>query len=150
MLINGKEVNISAGANLRGVNLQGADLRGADLRWADLQGADLLGADLLGADLQGADLQRAHLPSPGCVLLANWGHLTGASTLALMRLDASAHPCPSMFDKWKDTGVCPYANCNVQRVANFKENRELWSPGPPPTIWEAMCMVLDEKCPGWR
>jgi hypothetical protein len=66
-----------------------------------------------------------------------------------MRLDASAHPDPGKFDEWKETGNCPYSRAKIQRIANFKENISLWSPGPAPTIWEALTMVLDEKCT-WR
>ena len=112
---------------------------------SNLRDADLCDADLCGADLCGADL-----PSPTIVLLAHWGQLSDTATLALMRLDASAHPDPEAFNRWKITGECPYSHASVQRMANFSESRDLWSPGAPPTIWEAMCMVLNEKCPGWN
>jgi hypothetical protein len=67
-----------------------------------------------------------------------------------MRLDASAHPDGSRaFTKWVRTERCPYNNCKVQRIVNFEENPDLWKTGKPPTIYQAMKMVLDEKCPGW-
>ena len=90
------------------------------------------------------------MPAPTVVLLADWGKLSDFTTRSLMRLDASAHPDPGAFDAWKRTGVCPYHNAGFKRVANFRENRDLWSPGDPPLIWEAMCYVLHEKCPGWN
>ena len=128
-----------------------ADLRGAGLREADLQGANLRWANLRWADLPGANLRGARLPAASMVLLADWGDLSDETTIALMRLDASAHPDPGAFDYWAETGDCPYgAGVPVQRVASFQERREIWSSGPPPTIWSALCMVLDEKCPGWR
>ena len=52
MLINGKEVKIERGADLRGADLYGADLRGANLYGADLCRADLRGADLCRADIE--------------------------------------------------------------------------------------------------
>ena len=68
-----------------------------------------------------------------------------------MRLDASAHPDPSAFQRWADGGGCPYGpDGRVQRVCNFTEERDLWVAGPAPTVWEAMSAILDEKCPGWR
>jgi len=45
-IINGKEYNIEAGADLRDADLCGANLRGADLRGANLRDADLCDADL--------------------------------------------------------------------------------------------------------
>jgi len=159
------------GADLQGANLQDADLRGADLRGADLQGADLQGAnlqdadlpdaDLQGANLRGADLRRADLrraylqdadlPAPSIILLANWRELSDKTTIALMRLDCSA--ClngKKRFDIWAHDGICPYNESKVQRVANFVEKKHLWKYGPPPSIYNCMKMVLDEKCPGWN
>jgi hypothetical protein len=107
-------------------------------------------ANLTGANLAGARLAGAYLPSPTMILSANWDDLSTDVTIALMRLDASGHPDPTAFDRWAAGGKCPYRDVRVQRVANFTERRKLWSPGPPPTLWEAMSMVLDEKCPGWR
>jgi hypothetical protein len=130
--------------------LENAARSKANLDGANLDGANLDGANLVRANLDGANLVRANLPSPGVVLLACWGDLSDATTLALMRLDASAHPDPFAFDRWAAGGVCPYTGVRVERAARFQERRHLWIPGPPPTLWEALCMVLDEKCPGWR
>lgn len=145
------------GANLREAYLQGAILQGAILQGAILQGANLREAylreaDLRGADLREADLREAKLPAPTMVLLASWGICSDATTTALMRLDASAHPEGSRpFTAWaRGDEACPYKSCKVQRVANFTEQRKLWSTGRPPSIWKAMEMVLDEHCPGWR
>jgi len=148
------------GANLWGANLCEADLRGANLceanlRRANLCEANLRGADLWGANLRGANLRRANLCGTGLgnptgILEAQWGSLSNNTTVALMRLDASAHPDGNQaFQAWADGGACPYTNCRFSRVANFTESRELWSPGAPPTIMEAVKMILDEKCPGW-
>ena len=137
-------------ADLSGANLRNADLRNADLRNADLSGADLRNTDLRNADLSGANLRNTNLPAPTLVLLANWGKLSNETTLALMRLDASAHPDSTLFDIWKEYGECPYSNSNIERVANFKENHKIWSQGPAPTIWEAMSMVLTESCKNWN
>ena len=138
-------------ADLRNADLGNADLWYADLRNANLRNADLWGADLRYANLRNADLRGAKLPSPSMVLLAEWDKCSDATTLALMRLDASAHPDGARaFSAWKRTGDCPYDGCRVQRVANFEERSELWSAGKPPTLWRAMCMVLDEHCPEWR
>jgi hypothetical protein len=141
------------GANLRGANLWGANLWGANLWGANLWEANLRGANLRGANLRGANLRGANLPSPGVILTAYWGECSDATTLALMRLDASAHPDPKAFDRWANgSGRCPYSDMviKVERAANFYQKAQLWAPGPPPTLWEALCMVLDEKCPGWR
>ncbi len=138
------------GASLVGASLDRASLVGASLDRASLDGASLVGASLDRARLDRASLDRARLPSPGVVLLAWWGELSDATTLALMRLDASAHPDPEAFDRWAAGGDCPYTGVLVQRAAYFKEKKSLWSPGSPPTLWEALCLVLDEKCPGWR
>ena len=126
-----------------------AHLSGADLSWADLSGVGLYKADLTRADLTGAKLSGTKF-NPTQILLAEWGELSDETTLALMRLNASAHPHPEKFDEWAKGGRCPYSNERVQRIANFIEKIELWSPGPPPTIWEAVKMVLNEKCPGWN
>ena len=124
-------------------------LNGNGGKFADLCDANLCDANLCGADLRGANLCGADLPSPSIVLLANWGKCCPETTAALMRLDASAHPIPEMFDAWASGGKCPYGNTKFQRVAVFREDKDLWSPGPPPTIWDAMVMVLDEHTK-WR
>ena len=117
----------------------------------DLQGANLRGADLRRADLRRAYLQDADLPAPSIILLANWRELSDKTTIALMRLDCSA--ClngKKRFDIWAHDGICPYNESKVQRVANFVEKKHLWKYGPPPSIYNCMKMVLDEKCPGWN
>ncbi len=138
------------GADLRGAYLREANLREANLREANLREANLGWAYLRGADLRGANLREANLPAPTMVLLAKWGVVSDELCVLLMRLDASAHPDPSAFMRWvEDADKCPYNDAPIQRVAIFKEKAELWSPGPPPTIWEAMDALLKEKCKGW-
>ena len=121
---------------------------------ADLRGADLQGADLRGAYLQGAYLQGAYLPSPTMVLLTVWGTLAPALTVELMRYDASCHPDPARFDEWAttSTGRYPYDDVNVERAAQFTEDRDLWREhgnGPCPRPYDLMIQVLAEKCPEW-
>ena len=137
--------------NLIGANLSDADLIGANLSDADLSGANLSGANLIDANLSDASLIDAKHLTPTMILLANWGRCSPNTTLQLMRLDASAHPDPASFDRWATAtgGCCPYSVSRFMRVACFSESRELWQPGPPPTVYEAMCMVLDEHCPTW-
>ena len=113
---------------------------------------DLREANLREASLWGADLRGAKLPAPTMILLAGWGvwDLPGEITLALMRLDCSAHPVGKRtFDEWASGGDCPYSDCRFQRVALFNEKSSLWSYGPPPSIWKCCKMVLDHCCPGW-
>ena len=148
-------------ANLENANLENADLRYTNLRYANLGSVNLENANLENADLESANLENTNLvnanlkntklPSPTMILLANWGELSKKTTKMLMRLDCSSIPDGKrLFARWKKIGVCPYEDVNVQRVASFNEHRKWWTYGPPPTIWEAMCAVLDEKCPGWR
>jgi len=137
-------------ANLRETHLYGANLHRSKLVGADLRGADLRKTNLYCAILIQANLAGARLPSPTMLLLAWWNKLPDDITVQLMRLDASAHPEGiAAFNRWSRGGLCPYESCQFQRVANFREQRELWSPGPPPTIIEACKMVLDHCCPGW-
>ena len=157
MKVNGHEIKPNAhlsGADLSWADLSGVGLYKADLTRADLTGANLSWAQLFEANLTGALLFGANLTGakfdPTSLLKSQWGELSDETTLALMRLDASAHPHPEKFDEWAKGGMCPYSNEIVRRIVNFKTKRELWSPGPPPTIWEAVKMILDEKCPGWR
>ena len=136
-------------ANLYRANLEEANLKGANLEEANLEEANLEEANLYRANLKGANLRSVKLPSPGIVLLASWGALSSETTLALMRLDAHNHPDgQAAFDRWatEELHPCPYTGCHVQRVANFNENYSLWSWGPAPTLYEAMMMVLKEKC----
>jgi hypothetical protein len=62
-----------------------------------------------------------------------------------MLLDSSAHPDPEAFKRWVEDGPCPYQNVNVQRIANFKEQKNLWGTGKPDTIYNLMVRVLREK-----
>ena len=144
----GARANLES-ANLEFANLRFANLASANLRFANLRSANLRFANLRFANLESANLRSANLPAPTMILLANWGLLLAFSTIELMRLDASAHPDKGAFCGWAEGGPCPYNNVKVQRIVNFDEKKELWSPGPPPTIWDAMKMILDEKCPGW-
>ncbi|MHC4649090.1 MAG: pentapeptide repeat-containing protein [Planctomycetota bacterium] len=160
-----------AGANLRGADLYEAQLKNAKLQEADLTGATLLGADLRGtcfykANLEGAYLQETNLknsllaganlkdtrlPSLTMILSANWGYLSNETTLTLMRLDAATYPeGKKIFNKCMKKGLNPYTCCRFERIINFKEDTLIWSPGPAPTIYKAVCMILDEKCPGWN
>ncbi len=61
MLINGVDLKIHPGANLKGAYLYGANLEGAYLYGANLGGANLGGANLGGAYLRGAYLYGANL-----------------------------------------------------------------------------------------
>ncbi|MHA2333202.1 MAG: pentapeptide repeat-containing protein [Candidatus Hodarchaeales archaeon] len=174
---NLKKANIWK-ANLNGANLIRADLHGANLAYADLNrtnfgGAKLIGANLIKADLTRANLTQANLTNtnldgavliganlkgtiglnPSKLLLAYWGNLSDKTTIALMRLDAANHPKgEEAFNEWAAGGLClcPYLYCRFNRIVNFEESNLLWRPGPAPTMYEAMCMILDEKCPGWN
>jgi hypothetical protein len=134
------------GANLRGADLRGASLYGADLEDANLRGADLEDANLHGANLEDANLHGANLPSPTAMLLAYWGSVSNALCVDLMRFDAWCHDDPAAFDRWADGGPCPYDSKSYQRAANFRECRELWSPGDPPRVWDLMIRCIKEGC----
>jgi hypothetical protein len=124
--------------DLRHENLTNADLRSPHLDWDRVA-------------LRGAQISGALLPAPTKLLLAHWGTLSGSTTTALMRLDASAHPDPEAFNRWGQGGPCPYeGGARFERVVRFNENKAFWSPGPPPTIFEALTMILDEACPDWN
>ncbi len=122
---------------------------GADLSGADLSGADLSGANLSGADLRYANLSGADLPSPTMVLLARW---TVSDDLCrdLMTFDAACHPDPTAFTRWAEGGSCPYNEVKVQRAANFKEQRKLWTASAVLCRpYDLMIRVLTENCPAW-
>ena len=163
--LDGSEQEISKenlrGVNLRGANLHNADLQGVDLCNVSLCNANLRGADLrkvsfcnanlrdtnlCGADLRGADLRVAYLPSPTMVLLAEWKEVSDELCIELMRYDASCHPDPTKFNIWVETNNCPYKYAQVQRAANFKEKKELYSASPSKGPYELMNMLLKEKC----
>ena len=61
MMINGKEVRIDVGANLRGANLEGANLKYANLKYVNLECANLKYANLECAHLEYAHLEDANL-----------------------------------------------------------------------------------------
>ena len=96
----------------------------------NFRGANLLRASLQGACLQGADLQGACLPSPTMVLLAYWGPVPAWLCVELMRYDASNHENPESFEDWASGGPCPYTGSRFERAANFREQGDLYSPGP--------------------
>ncbi|MHA2333206.1 MAG: pentapeptide repeat-containing protein [Candidatus Hodarchaeales archaeon] len=150
MQANLQEANFTHAHFFR-ANLCGANLYDANFTKANLYEADLTAANFMRANFTDANLTYTDLPAPSMVLLANWVYLSAETRIALMRLDASAHPeGEEAFNRWADGGDCPYEDCRTHRVVNFMEDKNLWSPGPPPTLWEAMCMILDEKCPGWN
>jgi uncharacterized protein YjbI with pentapeptide repeats len=136
---------ILAHANLRSANLRSANLQYADLQYADLQSANLRSANLQYADLRSANLRSANLPAPTIVLLANWGEVSETLTADLMLLDASAHSNADAFARWAAGGPCPYEGVKVQRIANFKERKDLWGKGKPDTIYNLMVRLLKEK-----
>ena len=80
------------------------------------------------------------------VLLALWGEVSDQLCADLMVWDSLAHPDPTRFDKWVKTGICPYSGLNVQRVANFREKKELWGHGKTDNQYSLMIRLLQEKC----
>lgn len=143
-------------AILSGADMSGADLACADMSYADFSGADMRGVDLIGACIAGANMSCANLHgarvsriAPTEVLLAKWGEVSDDLCADLMRLDASAHPDPAAFDRWAADGPCPYRGGAVPRVANFREKRELWAFGPPPSIYDVVRRLLAERGAVW-
>ena len=98
------------------------------------------------ADLRGADLCRANLPEPSIILLCSWGRVSEQLTSELMRLDAYHGPGVEKFNAWAEGGPCPYDGYQFQRVANFQEVRELWSPGPALDMATLARRLLKECC----
>jgi len=85
------------------------------------------------------------------LLMCCWGVVSDSLCVELMRLDASAHPEGVVaFDRWAEGGKCPYSGCQFPRVANFNQDKTLWSPGPAKSIWELTEAVLDECVKCWR
>ncbi|MHA2333212.1 MAG: pentapeptide repeat-containing protein [Candidatus Hodarchaeales archaeon] len=148
------EANLAYADFLR-TTIQRADFYGANLYKTtffktDLEGGSFIGANLYKTRFRHTNLKGVLLPSPSMVLLADWGKLSNETTLALMRLDAANHPeGEEIFNEWAEGGDCPYTASYSDRMAIFQEDSTLWEPGPPPTVYEAMCMVLSEKCPEW-
>ena len=151
------------GANLRRANLREVYLRGADLRMTDLWGADLQGADLRDANLRGANLRRAYLRdaylwgadlrrtfglNPFTILQANWGIVPDDLCSDLMNLDMANHPeGRKAFDCWIKTGECPYRKRRFTRVANFRENPQLYKPDRPlKSAYELMMALIESSC----
>ena len=149
-------------ANLRGADLRSANLWSADLRHADLRSANLWSAylwraylwraDLGRANLENADLRHANLRSAiytiPQVLLANWGIVSDNLCTRLMRLDAEALPGGSAaMTAWAAGGMCPLeaTDGQYQRVALFREKRELWTPGRPWSLWRIWRTLAAEK-----
>jgi len=60
----------------------------------------LTDANLTRANLTNANLTGVRLPAPAMVLLADWGQVSEALCVELMRHDAENHPCPEKFDTW--------------------------------------------------
>ncbi len=142
-----KGYKIKRYADLRSADLGFANLRSANLGSANLGSADLRSADLGSANLRSAAVKDVKWPAPTMVLLASWGECSDELTVDLMRYDASNHPEGSVaFDRWVETGACPFDNVDVERTATFTENKELWSSGYPPTAMELMTRLLLEHC----
>jgi hypothetical protein len=119
---------------------------GANLEGANLAGANLAGANLEGANLEGANLTRAELPAPTMVLLARWRNVSDELCSDLMRWDAANHPDPTAFDAWAKGGPCPYDGVKIARACNFKERKNLWTPGPAKRPFELMVALIRERC----
>lgn len=127
-----------------------ANLYGADIRFADLGSAELSCTHLARASLQGATIRNTSFPSPTEVLLADWGVVSKKLCIELMKYDASNHENPKSFNKWKQTGDCPYSHKKYERAAKFLQipkfwkSRHLWR--KPKPAYKLMQMVLKEKC----
>jgi uncharacterized protein YjbI with pentapeptide repeats len=160
---NLSEANLSRAdlswANLSEANLSRADLSRADLSRADLSEANLYGANLsraklfetnlYGTKLSGADLKDIINLSPVYFLLADWGEVSDELCTELMRYDAANHPNPELFLEWaRNDGSCSYSGISIERAANFKEKKSLYSPGPSKSAYELMKMVIRERCKG--
>ena len=107
----------------------------------DLEKAQSGDKNLRGADLRGARY------SVFSVLQSYLGELSDDLTTELMKWDAHATPTPSKFMEWKKGGECP-AQKHL-RIANFKEDRELFRQGKPTMtlweLWEAIAKELEVK-----
>jgi hypothetical protein len=134
-------------ANIYRANLYYANLSGANLSYANLSYANFYNANLSDANISDANLLSATLPSPSEVLLANWGELSDDLTQKAMAYDAFFHQDPSSFDRWNETGECPYSDVKYQRACNFREKAELWDPTIPcPRGFDLMVEIIKEKC----
>ena len=138
--------NVSfAGANLREADLSGCILIGSNFENADLSHADLSNCSLSCANLAGANLTCASHSVPQ-MLVAFWGDVSEELCRDMMRLDASAHPEPRLFDNWAyyDAG-CPYLDSYISRVCYFNEDPDFWKSGRPPSLWRIWCRLAAEK-----
>ena len=166
--------NLSS-ANLSSANLSSADLRSADLRFANLWSANLSSADLWSANLNSANLWSANLWSANLssanlsdanlrsanlwsadlsyakynissMLLASWGDVSDVLCTNLMRLDAESIPDGNrLMSIWAKGGNCPYKDIRYNRVASFEENKKLWKPGRPMSLWNIWKMLAKEN-----
>lgn len=129
-------------------NLAWANLTGANLARANLTGADLTGANLWWANLTGADLTQIQI-APHVFLMAEWGNVSDALCVDLMRYDAANHPDPEKFMEWAEDGACPYSETAILRSANFNEKRKLIKPDflsrPVKSAYELMQELIREK-----
>ena len=100
------------------------------------------------ANLTGADLSKIMIPPP-MFLLAQWGEVSDALCVDLMRYDAANHPNPEKFIEWAKGGNCPYSDMSILRSAHFTEKRELIPPGflslPVKSAYELMQALIAEK-----
>ena len=127
------------------------DLKGNDLltvEGADLRGANLRRAYLRDAYLWGADLRRTFGLNPFTILQANWGIVPDDLCSDLMNLDMANHPeGRKAFDCWIKTGECPYRKRRFTRVANFRENPQLYKPDRPlKSAYELMMALIESSC----
>jgi len=100
-------------------------------------------ANLSSANLRLANLFNTKLPSIGMVFLASWSEVSDQLCLELMRYDASL--CGGSFEKWVEKNICPFDGQMFTRSINFKEKKELWSPGSAKNALELCMMLLKEK-----
>jgi len=91
------------------------------------------------------------------VLLASWVQVSDELCVDLMRYDAVNHPeGEEAFDRWVETGTCPYDDVTVERCVHFLESRSLWRTyrsdvaryGPVPSALELARRLLAEGCAG--
>jgi len=136
------------GSNLSGSDLSDSDLSDSDLSYSDLSNSDLRGSNLSYSDLSYSDLQNIIIAPPS-FLFANWGKVSDALCVHLMRYDAANHPEPQKFLEWAKTGTCPYQSTNVLRSANFTEKRSLITEDflslPVKSAYELTQMLIAEK-----
>lgn len=117
----------------------------------NLEKVDLSYTNIILTTFRNCNMKNTVLPSPGMILLANWGGYDSDDISMLMKLDASAHPEPEKFDKWALGEGCPYTNVNFNRAALFLENRNYWNSKKDfPTLWEVVYIIMKKYCPSWN